>query len=204
LLFRGGADLYIPPRKGGKHALRVIREVYARAEEAHQGRGGGAWLKQLPRLVRRLWTAMRAKAAAVERRSTSIAAAMEFCQQVLPRRTVMFLISDFFDDGYLPVLRHAHRKHDLVGVRITDPREADMPPSGLVTLEDAETGRTRVVDTASAEFRAELAQAAAARRAALGDALRASGIDLIDLDATGSVVEPLLRFFRERARRSRR
>ena len=205
LLFRGGADLYIPPRKGGKHALRVIREVYARAEEAHRGRGGSAWLKELPRLVRRLWGAMRAKAAAApQRRSTSIAAALEFCQQVLPRRTVMFLISDFLDDGYLQVLRHAHRKHDVVSVLITDPREAEMPPAGLVTLEDAETGKTRVVDTASAEFRAELERAAKARRASLGDALRSSGIDLIDLDATGSVVEPLLRFFRERARRTRR
>jgi uncharacterized protein (DUF58 family) len=205
LLFRGGADLYIPPRKGGKHALRVIREVYARAEEAHQGRGGGAWLKQLPRLVRRLWSAMRAKTAAQPtRRSTSIAAALEFCQQVLPRRTVMFLISDFLDDGYLPVLRHAHRKHDVVSVLITDPREAEMPPSGLVTLEDAETGKTRVVDTASAEFRDELKREASARRQRLGDALRSSGIDLIDLDATGSIIEPLLRFFRERARRSRR
>ncbi len=205
LLFKGGADLYIPPRKGGKHALRVIREVYGRAEDpVLRGGGGARWLRELPVFVRRLWGRLRARTAAAERKSTSIAAALEFCQQVLPRRTVMFLISDFYDDGYLPVLRHAHRKHDVVSVLITDPRETEMPASGLVTLEDAETGRTRVVDTASAEFRAELSRAAAVRRTKLSDELRSSGIDLIALDAGGSVVEPLLRFFREREWRSAR
>ena len=202
LLCKGGADKYIPPRKGGKHALRVIREVYGRAEEADTRRGGAAWMRELPAIVRRLWGRLRARTLNAERKSTSIAAALEFCQQVLPRRTVMFLISDFYDDGYLPVLRHAHRKHDVVSVLITDPREAEMPPSGLVTLEDAETGRTRVVDTASVEFRTELLRAAKGRRAKLGDELRASRIDLIQLDASESVVEPLLRFFRERERRS--
>ncbi len=207
LLFHGGADLFIPPRKGGKHALRVIREIYARSEDAaegHTGRGGAAWLREVPRLVKRLFGRLRERTTAAPRGSTSIAAALEFCQQVLPRRTVMFLISDFHDDGYLQVLRHAHRKHDVVSVLITDPREADMPPAGLVTLEDAETGRTRVVDTRSASFRAELARSAAARRDKLGDELRGSGIDLITIDATGSVVDPLLRFFRERVRRLRR
>ena len=211
LLFHGGADLYIPPRKGGRHALRVIREVYARGEEAAEGRpgrGGAAWLRGLPELARRLFAKLAARtaeaAAGGARRSTSIAAALEFCQQVLPRRTVMFLISDFLDDGYLQVLRHANRKHDVVSVLITDPREELMPPAGLVTLEDAETGRTRVVDTRSPGFRDELARGAEARRARLGDDLRSSRIDLIRLDASEPVVEPLLRFFRERERRMRR
>ena len=68
------------------------------------------------------------------RRATSISAALEFCRQVLPRRSVLFLISDFLDDNYLQVLRHANRKHDVVAALITDPREAEMPPAGLVTL----------------------------------------------------------------------
>src|SRR5215468_5239696 len=82
LLFHGGADLYIPPRKGGKHALRVIREVYAKAEEADTGRAAraAAWLRQVPVVVRRLFGRLRAETAAPEpRRSTSIAAALEFC-----------------------------------------------------------------------------------------------------------------------------
>jgi len=123
---------------------------------------------------------------------------------VLPRRAVLFLISDFFDDGYLQVLRHANRKHDVVAALVTDPREADMPPAGLVTLEDAESGRSRLVDTRSHAFRAELARRAAARSKALADQLRATGMDLVVFDASQSMVDPLLRFFRERERRLRR
>jgi len=79
-----------------------------------------------------------------------------------------------------------------------------MPPAGLVTLEDAETGRTRLVDTRSREFRDELAAQASTREARLRDQLRATGMDLVVFDASGSRVDPLLRFFRERERRLRR
>ena len=107
-------------------------------------------------------------------------------------------------DGYLQVLRHANRKHDVVAALISDPRETVMPPAGLVTLEDAETGRTRLVDTRSSEFRSELAANAKRRVGNLRDQLRATGMDLVEFDATGSMVDPLLRFFRERERRLRR
>src|SRR5687767_13712227 len=159
LLFHGGPDLYIPPRKGGKHALRVVREVLARGQTEAAGLSARNTWRELSQTVRRWFTKMKQTAAdapAQTRRSTSISAALEFCRQVLPRRAVLFLISDFMDDGYLQVLRHANRKHDVVAALITDPREAEMPPAGLVTLEDAESGRTRLVDTRSAAFRREL------------------------------------------------
>jgi uncharacterized protein (DUF58 family) len=204
LLFHGGADLYIPPRKGGKHALRVVREVLARGE-AEPGRPPDRSLfAELPRAVRRWFARLQQKTAREPRRATSIAAALEFCRQVLPRRAVLFLISDFLDEGYLQVLRHANRKHDVVAALITDPREAAMPPAGLVTLEDAETGRQRLVDTRSRAFRTELAARAGQREAQLRDQLRATGMDLVVFDAAGSMVDPLLRFFRERERRLRR
>ncbi|HEX2690122.1 MAG TPA: hypothetical protein VHN14_26085, partial [Kofleriaceae bacterium] len=156
------------------------------------------------RVVRQWFAKLVARTHAEPRRGTSIAAALEFCRQVLPRRAVLFLISDFLDDGYLQVLRHANRKHDVVAALITDPREADMPPAGLVTLEDAETGRLRLVDTHSAAFRKELAMRARDRQGTLHDQLRATGMDLVVFDASGSMVDPLLRFFRERERRLRR
>jgi len=90
------------------------------------------------------------------------------------------------------------------GALITDPREAAMPPAGLVTLEDAETGATRLVDTRSKEFRADLARRSAQRQKDLADQLRATGMDLVAFDASGSMVDPLLKFFRERERRLRR
>ena len=203
LLFHGGADLYIPPRKGGKHALRVVREVLARGEGAPSGPSRNVMF-ELPRAVRRWFARLAARTRDEPRRSTSIAAALEFCRQVLPRRAVLFLISDFLDDGYLQVLRHANRKHDVVAALITDPREAEMPPAGLVTLEDAETGRLRLIDTRSASFRSELAARARDRQTGLRDQLRATGMDLVVFDASGSMVDPLLRFFRERERRLRR
>jgi uncharacterized protein (DUF58 family) len=204
LLFHGGADLYIPPRKGGKHALRIVREVLARGQETPTGLTSRSSLFELPRTIRRWWAKLQHKTKNEPRRSTSISAALEFCRQVLPRRAVMFLISDFLDEGYLQVLRHANRKHDVVAALITDPREAEMPPAGLVTLEDAESGKTRLVDTRSNAFRADLATRAKNRRDDLKDSLRATGMDLIVFDASESMVEPLLRYFRERERRLRR
>jgi uncharacterized protein (DUF58 family) len=204
LLFHGGADLYIPPRKGGKHALRVVREVLARGEGAAAGPTSRGAIFELPRSVRKWFARLAARTKAEPRRSTSIAAALEFCRQVLPRRAVLFLISDFLDDGYLKVLRHANRKHDVVAALITDPREATMPAAGLVTLEDAETGRLRLVDTRSPGFRQDLAMRAKDRQDTLRDQLRATGMDLVVFDASGSMVDPLLRFFRERERRLRR
>jgi uncharacterized protein (DUF58 family) len=201
LLFHGGADLYIPPRKGGKHALRIVREVLSRGE------GAPAGLQKrpiLPAFIRKLFGKLQAATKNEPRRSTSISAALEFCRQVLPRRAVLFLISDFMDDGYINVLRHANRKHDVVAALITDKREAEMPPAGLVTLEDAESGATRLVDTRSSEFRTELTKRAAVRQKALHDELRATGMDLVVFDASGSMVDPLLKFFRERERRLRR
>ena len=204
LLFHGGADLYIPPRKGGKHALRIVREVLARGQETPTGLTSRSSLFELPRTIRRWWAKLQHKTKDEPRRATSISAALEFCRQVLPRRAVMFLISDFLDEGYLQVLRHANRKHDVVAALITDPREAEMPPAGLVTLEDAESGKTRLVDTRSKAFRTDLAAGAKKRRDDLKDSLRATGMDLIVFDASESMVDPLLRYFRERERRLRR
>ncbi len=201
LLFHGGADLYIPPRKGGKHALRIVREVLSRGE----GLAAGPTTRQmLPQFVRKWFRKLVEKTKDEPRRATSISAALEFCRQVLPRRAVLFLISDFLDDGYIQVLRHANRKHDVVASLITDPREAEMPPAGLVTLEDAETGGTRLVDTRSKTFRDDLAKRASTRQVELKDQLRATGMDLVVFDASGSMVDPLLKFFRERKRRLKR
>jgi uncharacterized protein (DUF58 family) len=117
---------------------------------------------------------------------------------------VVFVVSDFLDDGYLTVLRNANRKHDVVAAVVTDPREQEFVPAGLVTLEDAETGATRLVDTRSAAYRARVAADATARLTRLGEQLASAGVDVVRIDAAGSVVDPLLRFFRERERRTRR
>jgi uncharacterized protein (DUF58 family) len=129
---------------------------------------------------------------------------MEFLSSVTPRKTICFVVSDFLDQGYEQALRTANRKHDVVAVLVTDPREFELPGIGLVSLRDAETGATRVYDTGSEEFRSEVRRVAAARVRGLEQRLRSSGIDFIHIDASGSVVDPLVRFFRMREKRERR
>ncbi len=237
LLFHGEVEEYIPPRKGQKHALRVVREVLARGEEivpaideprglrpfaigeprglrpfaigevtgivppSAEARPG--WLR-LPEAVRRQLARLRGASRKDPRRSTRIGHALEFCQRVLPRRAVLFLVSDFLDQGYLPALRSARRRHDLVAVLMGDERERLVEGAGIVALEDAETGERQLVDTSSRAYQ-EAVQAEAARRGkALEMELRSSGIDLLRIDATRPVVDPLLQFFRMRQRRRRR
>ncbi len=126
---------------------------------------------------------------------------MEFLLSVTTRKTICFVVSDFLDEGFEQALVTANQKHDVIAVLVTDPREQALPAVGLVALRDAETGRERLVDTGSLAFREELARAAATRIADLEHRLRSRGIDFIHVDASGSVVDPLVRFFRMRDRR---
>ena len=95
-------------------------------------------------------------------------------------------------------------RHVVIAVLVTDPRELELPSVGLVALRDAETGVSRIYDTGSASFREQIASAAARRVRELEHRLRSAGIDFIHVDAAGSVVDPLVHFFRMRERRSRR
>ena len=211
LLFHGHVEAYIPPRKGNKHALRVVREVLARGREelpeATRGLRRRRMLAELPRAARARFAQLIARTRGSVPRAgasaTDISGALEFCRRVLPRRAVLFLISDYLDDGYLHALRLANRKHDVVAVRVTDPREGGFDAVGLVTLEDAETGERRLVDTTAREFRDALEEACRERGEALRSGLRKSGIDMIEIDTARPVVEPLLAFFRMRERRLR-
>jgi len=198
-LFHGDIEQYIPPRKGQKHALRVVREVLAHGDDDSAVRESNS-PGPLARL-RGLITSRRS--ARAPRESTDIRFALEFFMQVTQRRTICFVVSDFLDDGFEKAMVAANRKHDVIAVLVTDPNELEMPDVGLVALRDAETRVTQILDTGSSAFRSEVHDRTQARVRDLAGRFAAVGIDFIHVDAAGDVVDPLVRFFRMRERRGR-
>jgi uncharacterized protein (DUF58 family) len=169
LLFTDEIEMYVPPRKGREHALRVLRECLT-IEPA--GRG------------------------------TRIAGALEYLQRVVTKRAVVFLLSDFQDEGYERIMRVVAQKHDLVAIAISDPRELALPNVGLIGVEDPESGRPGVIDTGSARVRRAYADAARRAQLTLRESVRRTGVDLLELSTGEPYEPPLIRFFHERARRA--
>ncbi len=137
-------------------------------------------------------------------RGTDIAMALDNLPRLGNKRSVVFLVSDFWAEGWERALRVAARRHDVIAVPVSDPREWELPPAGLLRVRDSENGREAWVDCASAPARAAYAAAARARAAALRDKFRAMKIDQIPLSVGGDYVRDLVRFFRMRERRARR
>ena len=136
-----------------------------------------------------------------QRRGTDIAEALTFLNRVTTRKSVCFLVSDFLAEGYEPALRVARRRHDLIPIVITDPRESELPAVGFLELEDAETGELLLVDTASPALRRRYAELARARTDARTALFRRMDTDAIEIRTDRPYVEPLVRFFRKRERR---
>ena len=200
-LFHGGIEQYIPARKGQKHALRVVREVLT-----HESRLVASQRANSTTARRRRWLPFGAPRAWSRggRQATNIAGAMEFLMTVTKRRAVCFVVSDFFDEGYVRAMRMASRKHDVIAVLITDPHERELPNVGLVTLSDPETGRAAEYDTGSTAFRTAFAAQSRQRIVDLERSFRSAKIDFIHIDSAGSVVDPLARFFHMREKRRQR
>jgi len=185
LAFTEHIELHIPPRKGRRHVLRLIRDLLAFEPTA---------------------------------RGTDIAQALDRLNRVLKRRAIIFLISDFLiplngapgqtqsmaEETNERTLLITGRRHDLVAITITDPREMNWPAAGVVSLEDAETGAMLWVDTSDAGWRQAFARQAAARQKLRDEVLQRAQVDRIDIVVGQDYVFPLLGFFETRARRLRR
>lgn len=170
IAFSDQVEKFIPPKKGRRHVLRVIREIlYSRAVQ----------------------------------RGTSLKTALEYLGQVLAKRSVVFLISDFWDQGYEQVLRIAQKRHDVIAIQILDPREQDIPDVGFIELSDPETGEQMLIDTADRGYRQQIAkrvQTMIGERERFFQSIR---MDAIQLQTDKPYLEPLIHFFERRAKRFR-
>ena len=170
IIFSDKIEKYIPPKKGRKHVLRLIREL----------------LYFEP-----------------ENKGTDISVALDFLAKVTKRKCVVFLVSDFIAKNYDKSLRVAARRHDLIAISVSDPREEELPKIGFLTLEDAETGEVMIIDTYSSSiinnFK-KLGRKALEERERL---FKANKIDEIKITTDVPYVRPLMRFFRERVSKVR-
>jgi len=179
ILFTDFVELYIPPKKGRSHILRVIREILYYEPQGSR---------------------------------TELRVPLDFINQVAKRRCVAFLISDFCLPGdfnnelkqLLPKVRVSNRRHDLISLVVSDPREAELPDVGWITLEDAENGEQVDVNTSDPAIRQKYAELARKRRSQLNRAIRSSGVDMLELSTDTSYIPPLLGFFQSRMRRAGR
>lgn len=143
-------------------------------------------------------------AAEETRHGTDLGAALRFLCRVQRRRAVVFLISDFMDQGYEKDLRLAARRHDLIGCHLADPREERLPEAGLIECEDPESGEVFLLDTSSAAVRRQFEQRAAESRDSLRDSFRRMAIDHLFLATDRPCVDDIRRLFRQRQMRARR
>jgi uncharacterized protein (DUF58 family) len=168
VIFSDRIEKFVPPRKGRRHVLRVLRELLY-----HEPEG----------------------------RRTDITAALEYLTHVQRKKAVAFVVSDFQDEGFEKALAVAGRRHDVIAVRVGDRRERELPALGYLELEDPESGRRVVINSSDPDFRDRFRRRVEARREQLDRALRRSKVDVIDIESGEPYVQPLMRFFQERARR---
>jgi len=168
ILFTDKIEKFVPPRKGNKHVLRIIRDILSFNPEGN---------------------------------ATDIKGALEYMNGTIKKRSIVFLLSDFMDQGYSKILKVVGKKHDLIGIILDDRRENELPAIGLVKLTDAETGQERWIDTSSNRVRKMMRKTrgeAVNKRNAL---FLTSRIDRIQIETGKDYIKPLVQFFRLREKR---
>lgn len=132
---------------------------------------------------------------------TDLAAALDYLQPILRRRTVVFIVSDFLTQGFEDSLTRAAQRHDVIPLQLLDPRERGLPAAGLMTLWDEETGLRWPVDTDDPAVRDHFRARMTAADLGLERTLQIGGLDLVRLRTDASFAEPLMAFFRQREKR---
>ncbi|TXI78147.1 MAG: DUF58 domain-containing protein [Flavobacteriales bacterium] len=131
-------------------------------------------------------------------RGTDITAALRYLNSVIKKRSITFLLSDMMDTDYEAAMKIANRRHDLVVLRTTDPREGELPNMGLVQFVDPETGATRWVNTGSRSIRNAFRAAALKHQNRTREILRRSGVDHATISTQHGYVRPLMQLLKQR------
>lgn len=166
VLFSDQIELFIPPKKGKTHVLRIIRELVE-------------------------WQPKSKK--------TSIRVALEFVSQVMKKKAIVFLISDFRDSNYQKALQIATKKHDVTGIRVYDKREQQLPNLGLISVVDAETNTQVWLDTQSEAVRKMYQDQFSEQEIYCFSTFTKCGAGLVNTHTEESYVSKLLTYFKSRS-----
>ena len=165
ILFSDEIELYIPPKKGRSHVLRIIRELIEFEPKSKQ---------------------------------TDVSQALKFLSGTQKKKAIVFLISDFMTDEYEHTLKIASKKHDITGIRVYDIREEKMPNVGMVSMLDAETGQTVLVDTSSKSVRLNYEKYYQDKVKYFKETFSKSGSGTVNTRVDESYVTKLLGYFKSR------
>ena len=166
IFFTDEVELFIPPKKGRSHILRIIREL----------------IEFKP-----------------QKRTTKIAEALKYFNNVMKKQTIAFLISDFMDQGYEDALKIASKKHDIVGIRLYDQFEEQLPKVGLIQVQDQETGEVRWVNSSSKKLQQAHQDWNIERHKYFTNTFLKSRADQMEIETGSDHIKTLLQFFRKRA-----
>ena len=170
IFFSDKVEKFIPPKKGRSHILMIIRELVGFVPESN---------------------------------GTAISEAVRYLTGVNKKRCTAFLLSDFLnskrdDEALNDALKIASARHDIIALKVSDPREREMPDVGIVELQDAETARKVWVDTASRAVRDHYAKAWAEREERTRELLLHNRIDIADISTDSDYVAELIKLFKQR------
>ena len=165
ILFSDEVELYIPPKKGRSHVLRIIRELIEFEGKSKQ---------------------------------TNIAEALKFLSNVMKKKAIVFVLSDFISEDYQHTLKIASGRHDVTGIRVYDKREEEIPNLGVVQMQDEETGELMLVNTTSKKVRQNYGKFYRDMVAYYKDSFSKSGAGTIHCRVDESYVKKLLGYFKRR------
>ena len=168
LLFSDKIDLFIPPKKGKQHILRIIRELLVDRQVG---------------------------------KTTNFQAPLSYLNSVITKRSICFVISDFYDPLPETTLKILCKKHDVIGIQILDPLEKEMKDCGLLSVVDLENGHEAIIDTSDINYRSKLKDSILNKMASSKQSFLKSNAEFLNIDDLPNYIKSLLRFFKMRQKR---